>query len=89
MYHVRARQDKGRDQQAEVFVRVCRLAREVVKPVVIYCRGTSSTVKVYLWIMTDPKDQMVYWHRFTETEEIAREVEAASPMLCLSLLWRF
>ena len=27
--HVRVRQDKGRDQQAEVFSRVCRLAKEV------------------------------------------------------------
>ena len=27
--HVRVRQDKGHDQQAEVFARVCRLAREV------------------------------------------------------------
>ena len=29
--HVRVRQDKGRDQQAEVFSRVCRLAKEVGK----------------------------------------------------------
>ena len=32
--HVRTRQDKGRDQQAKAFFRVCRLAREVGKPVV-------------------------------------------------------
>ena len=31
--HVRERQDKGCDQQAEVFVRVCRLAKEVGKHV--------------------------------------------------------
>ena len=43
--HGRARQDKGRDQQAEVFARVCRLAREVDKPVVIHCRGTASSAK--------------------------------------------
>ena len=43
--HVRVRQDKGRDQQAEVFARVCRLAKEVGKPVVIHCRGTASTAK--------------------------------------------
>ena len=36
--HVRVRQDKGCDQQAEVFSRVCRLAKEVGKPVVIHCR---------------------------------------------------
>ena len=41
--HVRARQDKGRDQQTEVFGRVCRLAREVNKHVVIHCRGTTCT----------------------------------------------
>ena len=27
--HVRVRQDKGRDQQANVFSQVCRLAKEV------------------------------------------------------------
>ena len=75
------RQDKGRDQQAEVFARVCRLAKEVGKPVVIHCRGTASTAKECLWIMKSnlPKDQMVYWHHFNETEEMAREVEAAFP----------
>ena len=26
-----------------------------------------------------PKNQMVYWHHFNETEEMAREVEAAFP----------
>ena len=36
--HVRVWKDKGRDQQAEVFSRVCRLAKEVGKPVVIHCR---------------------------------------------------
>ena len=75
--HVRARQDKGRDQQAEVFARVCRLAREVGKPVVSQCRGTASTAKKCLWNL--PKNQMVYWHHFNETEEIAREVEAPFP----------
>ena len=76
--HVRARQDKGRDQQAEVFARVCRLAREVDKPVVIHCRVTASTAKQCLWIMKSnlPKTQMVYWHHINETEEMAREVEA-------------
>ena len=60
--HVRARQDKGRGQQAEVFARVCRLAREVDKPVVIHCRGTASTAKESLWIIKSniPKYQMVY-----------------------------
>ena len=79
--HVRLRQDKGRDQQAEVFSRVCRLAKEVSKPVVIHCRGTANTVKECLWIMKSnlPKDQMVYWHHFNETEEMAWEVEAAFP----------
>ena len=43
--HVRARQDKDRDQQAEVFVQVCQLAREFNKPVVIHCRGTANTGK--------------------------------------------
>ena len=38
--HVRARQDKGYDQQAEVSAQVCQKAREVDKPVVIRCRGT-------------------------------------------------
>ena len=67
------------DQQAEVFSRVCRLAKEVSKPVVIHCRGTASTAKECLRIMNIPKDQMVYWHHFNETEEMAREVEAAFP----------
>ena len=60
--HVRVRQDKGRDQQAEVFSRVCRLAKDVGKPVVIHCRGTASTAKECLWIMKSnlPKNQMVY-----------------------------
>ena len=79
--HVRMRQDKGRDQQAEVFARVCRLAKEVGKPVVIHCRGTASTAREWLWIMKSnlPKDQMVYWHHFNGTEEMAREVEVAFP----------
>ena len=79
--HIRVRQDKGRDQQAEVFSRVCRLAKEVGSPVVIHCRGTASTTKECLWIMKSnlSKDQMVYWHHFNETEEMAREVEAAFP----------
>ena len=83
--HVRVRQDKGRDQQAEVFSRVCRLPKEVGKPVVIHCRGTASTTKECLWIMKSnlPKDQMVYWHHFNETEEMARKVEA--PQCCA---WR-
>ena len=52
--------------------------REVGKPVVIHCRGTSITEEC-LWIMTGnlPKDHMVYWHHFNETEEMTREVEAA------------
>ena len=79
--HVRVRQDKGRDQQAEVFSRICRLAKEVGKPVVIRCRGTASTAKECLWIMKSnlPKNQMVYWLHFNETEEMALEVEAAFP----------
>ena len=36
--HVRARKDKGRDQQAKMFARVCRLAKDVDKPVVNHCR---------------------------------------------------
>ena len=79
--HVRVRQYKGRSQQSEVFSRVCRLAKEVGKSVVIHCRGTASTAKECLWIMKSnlPKDQMVYWHHFKETEEMVREVEAAFP----------
>ena len=66
--HVRVRQDKGRDQQ--VFSWVCRLAKEVGKPVVIHCRGTASTSKECLWIMKSnlQKDKMVYWHRFLEEQ---------------------
>ena len=79
LHHVRVRQDKGRDQQAELFSRVCRLAKEVGKPVVIHCRGIASTAKECLWIMKSnlPKDQMVYWYHFNEMEEMVREVEAA------------
>ena len=79
--HVRVRQDKGRDQQADVFSRVCRLTKEVGKPVVIHCIGTASTAKECLWIMKSnlPKDQMVYWHHVNETEEMARDVEATLP----------
>ena len=78
---MRVRQDKGRDQQAEVFSRVCRLAKEVCKHVVIHCRGTASTAKECLWIMKSnlPKDQIVYGHHFNETEGMALEVEAAFP----------
>ena len=78
---VRVRQDKGRDQQEEVFSRVCRLAKAVGKPVVIHCRGTASTAKECLWIMKSNllKDQMVYWHHFNETEEMAPEVESVFP----------
>ena len=37
--------------------------------------------KECLWIMKSnlPKDQMVYWHHFNETEEMARGVEASFP----------
>ena len=51
------------------------------KLVVFHCRGTASTAKECLWIMKGnlPKDQMVYWHHFNETEEIVREVDAAFP----------
>ena len=81
MDHVRARQDKGCDQQAEVFARVCRLAREVNKDVDIHRRGTANTAKECLWIMKSnlPKNQLVCWHNFNETEEMALEVEAAFP----------
>ena len=59
--HIWLRQDKGCDQQAEVFVRVCRLAREVGNPVVIHCRGTASTAKECVDHDGNlPKDQMVY-----------------------------
>ena len=56
--HVRVRQDKGCDQQVEVFPQICRLVGEVGKPVVMHCRGTSSTEKECLWIMKGnlPKD---------------------------------
>ena len=39
----------------------------------------ESTAKECLWIMKGnlPKDQMVHWHQFNETEEMAREVEAS------------
>ena len=79
--HIRVKQDKGRDQQAGMFSRVCRLAKEVSKLVVIHYRGTASTAKECLWIMKSnlPNDQLVYWHNFNETEEMAREVEAAFP----------
>ena len=72
--HVRKRKNKGHGQQAEVFLIVCRLAREVDKHVLIHCRGTASTAEC-LWIMKGnlPKDQMVYWHHFNETEEMARD----------------
>ena len=79
--HVWARQNKGRDQQTKVFARVCRLAREVSKPVVIHCRGSASTANESLWIMKGNilKDHMVHWRHFNETEEMAREVEASFP----------
>ena len=37
--------------------------------------------KECLWIMKSnlPNNQMVYWHYFNETEEMAREMEAAFP----------
>ena len=35
----------SRPGEAEVFFRVCRLAKQVGKPVVIHCRGTASTAK--------------------------------------------
>ena len=44
--HVRVRQDKGCDQQSEVVVLGCRLAREG-----IHCRGRASKAKERLWIM--------------------------------------
>ena len=79
--HIRVRQDKGSDQQADVFSWVCQLAKEVGKHVVIHCIGTESTAKECLWIMKSnlQKDQMVYWHHFNETEEMSREVEADFP----------
>ena len=88
--NVRVRQDKGRDQQADVFSRVCLLAKEVGKHVVIHCRGTASRAKECLWIMKSNllKDQMVYWHHFNVTEEMARGWKLSSPMLCLALLRR-
>ena len=48
---------------------------------VIHCRGTASTAKKCMWIMKSnlQKDQIVYWHHFNETEEMAREVEVAFP----------
>ena len=64
-----------------MFARVCRLAREIDKPVVIHCRETESTAKEWLWIKKSnlPKNQMLYWHHFTETEKMGRAVEAAFP----------
>ena len=44
--HVRERQDKGCDQQAEVFVRVCRLAKEVGKHV---AASFPNVVLALLW----------------------------------------
>ena len=78
---VQVMQDKGRNQQTEMFSRVCRPAKEVGKHVVFHCRGAASTAKECLWIMKSnlPKDQMVYWHHLNKTDEIAREVEAAFP----------
>ena len=32
-----------------------------------------------------PNDQMVYWYHFNETEEMAREVEAAFPNVVFSV----
>ena len=64
-----------------MFARVCRLAREIDKPVVIHCRETESTAKEWLWIKKNnlPKNQMLYWHHFNETEKMGRTVEAAFP----------
>ena len=44
-------------------------------------KSEASTAKECLWIMKSnlPKDHMVYWHHFNETEEMARDVEAAFP----------
>ena len=46
--HIWVRQDKGHVKQAGVFAWVCRLAREVGKPVVIHCRRTASTTKEFV-----------------------------------------
>ena len=48
--HVGVMHDKGRDQQAEMFALVCRLAKEVGKHVVIHCRSTAITAMECLWI---------------------------------------
>ena len=92
MDHVRARQDKGRDQQAEMFARVCRLAREVGNPVVIHCRMNSKHGE---GVCVDHEGQPpegpngVYWQHFNETEEMARGGwRLSSPILCLVLLRR-
>ena len=60
---------------------VCRLAREVSKPVVIHCIGTASNAKACLWIMKGnlQNDQMVYCLHFNETEELALELAATFP----------
>ena len=57
--HVRVRRNKGRDQQAEVFSRVYQLAKEVGKPVVIHCRGTSKANEC-LWIMKSNLPNVVF-----------------------------
>ena len=87
LYHIRVRLDKGRDNQTEVFARVCRLAREVDKPVVIHRRGTASTAKECLWIMKSNQlnNKIVYLHHFNETGEMAREVETAFPNVVLGV----
>ena len=84
--HVRARQDKGRDQQAWMLSQFCRLAGEVDRPVIIHCRGTASTVKECLWFMKNniPKNQIVYWHHFNEMEKWLGRWKLSSSMLCLA-----
>ena len=67
------------------------ISKQRCLPGFVDCRGTASTAKKCLWIIKRnlPNDQMVYWHHFNETEEIALEGGAVtSPMVCLALLRR-
>ena len=77
--HVRVRSSQGRRLQAAAFGRLCRLATEVRKPVVIHCRGGPQTAEECLQIMRThlSKEHPVYWHHFEEGEDRAREVEVA------------
>ena len=55
-----ARNDKGRELQADMFSWVSRVAREIGKRVVIHCLGIEGTAKESLGIMKEnlPRDQI-------------------------------